>query len=228
MSLSIAFAALLGGVITWWLLVRQLTSKSWQTNTVDNAYAGRMAQQPSARIGLWVFLGVITSLFALFIAAYFIRMGHGHGAGQGIYDWRTVAKPPILWLNTLILFVSSLVMQLARQAVTRQQAMLVRRSLIAGGLLTMLFLAGQLAAWQQLHTPDMPWSNPALAFFYLLTAVHGLHLAGGLVVWGRTLARLWTPGLELIDVRLSVELCSLYWHYLFIVWLVLFTLLLYT
>jgi cytochrome c oxidase subunit III len=70
-------------------------------------------------------------------------------------------------------------------------------------------------------------SNPAVAFFYVLTAVHGLHLLGGLLVWGRTLSRVW-QGVELIELRLSVALCSVYWHYLLIVWLVLFTLLLYT
>ena len=62
-------------------------------------------------------------------------------------------------------------------------------------------------------------ANPAIAFFYLLTAVHGLHLLGGLFVWGRTLSRMRSKDVELIDVRLSVELCSVYWHYLLLVWL---------
>ena len=69
--------------------------------------------------------------------------------------------------------------------------------------------------------------NPANAFFYLLTGVHGLHLLGGLVVWVRTAARM-ARGAELDDVRLSVELCTVYWHYLLLVWLVLFGLLLLT
>ena len=71
-------------------------------------------------------------------------------------------------------------------------------------------------------------SNPAVAFFYLLTAVHGLHLLGGLFVWGKTVTRMARPGAELIDVRSSVELCTVYWHFLLLVWLVLFAVLLST
>jgi cytochrome c oxidase subunit 3 len=97
-----------------------------------------------------------------------------------------------------------------------------------GGGLTLLFLAGQLAAWQQMSSSGyLMRSNPAVAFFYMLTAVHGLHLLGGLLVWGRTLVRMWA-GAELVDIHLSVKLCSIYWHYLLLVWLVLFALLLYT
>jgi cytochrome c oxidase subunit 3 len=62
----------------------------------------------------------------------------------------------------------------------------------------------------------------------LLTGVLGLHLLGGLYVWGRTYIRLRYQRAELIDVRLSVELCSVYWHYLLLVWIVLFGLLLAT
>ena len=68
-------------------------------------------------------------------------------------------------------------------------------------------------------------ANPAYAFFYLFTALHGLHLLGGLWVWGRTTAKVWR-GVEWRQVRLSVELCTVYWHYLLLVWLVLFAVLL--
>ena len=70
-------------------------------------------------------------------------------------------------------------------------------------------------------------ANPANAFFYLLTALHGLHLLGGLWVWGRTTIKV-LRGVEVGKVRLSVELCTVYWHYLLLVWLVLFAVLLHT
>jgi cytochrome c oxidase subunit 3 len=70
-------------------------------------------------------------------------------------------------------------------------------------------------------------ANPAYSFFYLLTALHGLHLLGGLWVWGRTTAKV-LRGVEVGKVRLSVELCTVYWHYLLLVWLVLFAVLLQT
>jgi cytochrome c oxidase subunit 3 len=61
-----------------------------------------------------------------------------------------------------------------------------------------------------------------------LTAVHGLHLLGGLFVWAKTMLRMRDREFELLDAKLSIELCAIYWHYLLIVWLVLFALLLST
>jgi cytochrome c oxidase subunit 3 len=178
---------------------------------------------------LWVFLAVITSLFGLFISAYFIRMGHGHGAGHGISDWHPVSKPSILWFNSAMLVLSSAAMQAARGAVKLNQRGRVTGFLFAGGALAICFIGGQLVAWQQLHAAGYGLtSGPAGAFFYVLTGVHGLHLLGGLVVWLKTVTRMRTRAVELIEMRLSIELCTVYWHYLLLVWLVMFVLLLST
>jgi cytochrome c oxidase subunit 3 len=92
-----------------------------------------------------------------------------------------------------------------------------------------LFIAGQLVAWQQLRDAGYGLtSGPAGAFFYVLTGVHGLHLLGGLGVWLKTVVRMRMRAVELIEMRLSIELCTVYWHYLLLVWLVLFVLLLST
>src|SRR5690606_16762018 len=99
---------------------------------------------------------------------------------------------------------------------------------VAAGVLTFAFLAGQLLVWKQLADAGVFLaSNPAHAFFYLLTAVHALHMLGGLVAWARTTVKVWR-GTEVARVRLSVELCAIYWHFLLLVWLVLFVLLLST
>ena len=104
----------------------------------------------------------------------------------------------------------------------------VKVGLLGAGSFAFVFLAGQLLAWQQLV--DLGYfaaTNPANGFFYLVTAVHGLHLLGGLVAWGRTAEKVWS-GFAPAKVRLSVELCAVYWHFLLVVWLVLFALLLFT
>jgi cytochrome c oxidase subunit III len=234
MNIWVAFGALLVGVIIWFALVRKLSTRSWERlgssvhlrNTRGDV--GEVTVPP-ARIALWVFLGVITSLFGLFISAYFIRMGHGHGAGHGISDWHSIGKPPILWFNTVMLVLSSATMQAARRALRTNQRPRVTGYLFAGGLFAMVFLAGQLVAWHQLHDSGYGLtSGPAGAFFYLLTGIHGLHLIGGLGVWLKTVYRMRTRTLELIEVRLSIELCTVYWHYLLLVWLVMFALLLFT
>jgi cytochrome c oxidase subunit III len=223
-SLSVAFIALLAGVVVWALLARRLTAKPWETaGSPEEIEAGSTLSLPPAKLGLLILLAVITSLFGLFISAYWMRMEHAHG------DWIPLAVPRVLWLNTSLLILSSAGMQWASGAARRSQAKRVRVALITGGAFAWAFLAGQLLAWRQLSASGyFVASNPAVAFFYLLTAVHGLHLLGGLFVWGKTVTRMARPGAELIDVRSSVELCTVYWHFLLLVWLVLFAVLLST
>ena len=190
MSLTVAFAALIAGVVVWALLARRLTAKPWEkSGEPEEIEAGSTAGLPPAKLGLWAFLAVVTSLFGLFISAYWMRMEHAHG------DWIPLAVPRQLWVNTALLILSSAAMQWARGAASRARADHVRAGLIAGGLLAWAFLAGQLLAWRQLSASGyFMASNPAVAFFYLLTAVHGLHLLGGLFVWGKTVFRMTRPG----------------------------------
>jgi cytochrome c oxidase subunit III len=225
-SLTVAYGALLTGVVVWFLLVRKLSARSWEAAATGDEVGAPTERSPPARVGLWVFLAVITSLFGLFISAYYMRMGHGHGA---VDDWSALSEPTVLWLNTALLILSSIAMQWARSSVAGGQLNRTREGLLIGGLLTLTFLGGQLFAWREIRQSDFfAPHNPAVAFFYLLTAVHGVHLLGGLVVWGKTLMRMRRKDAEAIDVRMSVELCTVYWHYLLFVWLVLFALLLST
>jgi cytochrome c oxidase subunit 3 len=140
-------------------------------------------------------------------------------------DWRPLPTPRLLWLNTGVLIVSSIALQWAQIAAQRGQIDRVRTGLLAGGVSAIAFLAGQLIAWEQLSAQGyFLATNPANAFFYLITGVHGLHLLGGLVALGRTTAKAWS-GIAVQRVRLSVELCATYWHFLLLVWLVVFALL---
>ena len=66
----------------------------------------------------------------------------------------------------------------------------------------------------------------AALIFYVLTIAHGLHLIGGLFVLGRASLR-FAGGAEPIDLRQSLSLCAIYWHFLLIVWLVVFGVLLF-
>jgi len=227
-SSAAAYLALLAGIVVWALLVRKLTTKPWEFGAVEQGGVEELPNAAPARVGLWVFLGVVTSLFALFMSAYYMRMGHGHGEGL-THDWHPLIEPPILWVNSVLLIAASVAMQRARWCVSQQHVERARDALIVGGLLTAMFLCGQVYAWSTvLRSGEFNATNPAVAFFYVITAVHGLHLVGGLVVWARTLRRMIGKRPEPIDVRLSIELCTTYWHFLLIVWLVLFVLLLLT
>lgn len=204
-----------------WLLRQTLHVRPWvEQRPVKNVDGEGALPMPPVKVGLGVFLAVATSVFALLISAYFMRK-----IGP---DWTTLAVPRVLWLNTGLLLLSGVAMQWTRSAARRGQIDGVRSGLLASGVLSFAFLAGQLWAWQQLSASGyFAAANPANAFFYLLTALHGLHLLGGLWVLGKTTAKVWR-GVEVGAVRLSVELCTVYWHYLFLVWLVLFALLLST
>jgi cytochrome c oxidase subunit 3 len=230
MNLMVAAVALVAGIFVWWLAVRRLTTKSWEAQgTYDGRDTAQLAGPPAARIGLWIFLAVATSFFALFITAYLMRMNPEVVKGVDLKDWRPVAEPGILWVNTALLVAGSFGMQLATRALRRGELERARVGMLAGGLFAIAFLAGQWLAWRQLQTAGYyAAGNPANAFFYVLTGLHGLHLLGGLFVWGRAAARLSRGHMPRDTTRLSVELCTVYWHYLLLVWLVLFGLLLST
>jgi cytochrome c oxidase subunit 3 len=223
LSVPILFLLVAVGAIGWWLFARQLTAKPWEKlqAAADNKYGADGLSVAPARMGLWVFLAVITSFFGLFISAYSMRMMVG--------DWQPVAEPRLLALNTAFLVASSLAFQWTVTATDEGNAGRVKLGLLLSGALTIAFLGGQLLAWRELNAAGAHiWSGAAIAFFYLLTGLHGLHLLGGLVVLARTTVMVWRGGSPLGKVRLSVALCATYWHYLLLVWLVLLGLLLAT
>jgi cytochrome c oxidase subunit 3 len=203
-----------------WLLRQTLNTQPWVSAPADDAVSGTSMSANNKAVALTVFLAVATSIFALFISAYTIRMDEP--------DWRPVAEPVLLWANTAILIFASIAYHWTRNAAINGVQERLKPGLTIAGTLTMLFLLGQLVAWQQLNAAGYYLdSNIANAFFYLLTAVHGLHMLGGMWVWARSTMKVWT-GADADSVRLSIELCTVYWHFLLLVWIVLFGMLLST
>ncbi|MGQ0579341.1 MAG: cytochrome c oxidase subunit 3 [Betaproteobacteria bacterium] len=217
MGLVLLFSSVLMAGAVWWLVKQSVNVQPWVAQgSVEEVHDG-VASWPAAKIGLWVFLAVVAMLFLLLITAY---------AGRMAYEiWRPVPQLSLLWANTFVLILCSFALQWARISVRRGQMDGMRVGLLAGGALTVVFLLGQIVAWRQLATMDyFEVTNPAIAFFYLITGLHGLHLLGGLVAWGRTAARVWGH-FDVASVKQSVELCAVYWHFLLVVWLALFGLL---
>ena len=177
MSAIILFLAVIAVIVGWWLSQQRLTAKPWLEEGPIGEFPGTGAvAQPAAKIGLGVFLAVAGALFTLIISAYSMRMS--------MADWRALPVPKLLWFNTGVLVLSSLALQWAHMAARHNDLEGVIVGLLAGGVSALVFLVGQLLAWQQLRVAGyFVASNPANSFFYLITAVHGLHLAGGLVAW---------------------------------------------
>lgn len=221
MAVTVLLIFVLIAIAGWWLAGQRLHAKPWLEEGPRGEVAGTGALAiPASKLALGIFLAVVGSLFALFVSAYFMRMHMG--------DWRHLHPPRILWLNTAVLIASSVALHRAQRAAGRGEIEGVRSGLLAGGVSAAAFLMGQLVAWRQLTAAGhLLATDPAASFFYLITGMHGLHIVGGLVALTRTTARAWRP-VEVAELRLSVGLCATYWHFLLVVWLVLFNLLLLT
>ncbi len=203
-------------------VIHEITRKPWLPVEGEPAEfdSGRSFPLPVQRLGLRVFLAVVTVLFSLVVVIYSDRMA--------LPDWRPLHEPWTLWLNTGLLILASVAFHWAQKNAREGKIAGVRTGMHAGGVLTLAFLIGQLWVAQQLSAMGYYASgSPAVAFLYMMSTMHGLHLMGGLVAWYRAVARMWR-GEDTDELLLSVELCTSYWHYLLGIWLVLFSLLMLT
>jgi len=213
--LATMLATLLG-----WLLKQSFNTQPWVAEAVEEAsYQAPFNARPKL-VALTAFLAVATSFFALILSAYSLRMELG--------DWVPLTEPQLLWVNTGTLVLASVVFQWTRNIAVSDGGSSVKPGLLLTGLLTSAFLVGQLIAWQQLNASGQYMtSNPSNAFFFLLTGIHGLHILGGMYVWARATVKSFSAR-DAVAVRNSIELCTIYWHFLLLVWLVLFGLMLST
>ncbi|MEM7401619.1 MAG: cytochrome c oxidase subunit 3 [Pseudomonadota bacterium] len=221
MTATLIILAVIMGSVVFWLIRQTLNVQPWaEEGPIGQHHAGGPFSIPAAKIGLITFLAVASSLFSLFVSAYFQRMEYG--------DWTPLTEPGVLWISTGLLILASIFFQIARNAAIKSQVKKVKSNLLIAGIFTFAFIAGQFWAWQELHDAGyFLTSNPANSFFYVLTAIHALHIFGGLWVWSKTVFKLQNKA-EVQKLRMSVELCTIYWHFLLLVWLVLFALLLST
>ena len=195
------------------------TEHPWIANTgpLTPALSGAQIAMNSRRSALKVLLSVVSVFFLLMIVAY---------GGRMLYqDWRPTPQINLLWANTGLLLLSSLCLQAGLMWARADKIQWVRSALVGAAVLTILFLAGQLAAWQQLIGMVLgDFSNPSVGFFFMITGVHGLHMAGGMIALTRAIKRAFGQA-DMRTLEHSVSNCALYWHYLLGVWLLVFGLL---
>ena len=165
--------------------------------------------QGARRVGLWVFMVVVSTLFGLFGVAYMMRAAYE--------DWRPITYVPWqLYCSTGLLVLCSLAWELARRHVAAGRREPARSTSIGALVLSGMFVLSQLYAWQAMTAADYGVSaNPANSFFYLITGLHAAHVLGGMVAGAFAVRR----------AGEAIGLCAQYWHFLFVLWLAVFALL---
>ena len=205
-------------------IFKLLTQKPWDPAQakIDNSHDGITLDISKGKLGLRYIMVISTIFFCLFIVTYSDRLVYP--------DWQKMPEPLLLWFNTLILFISSAVFISAQNAAQKNNFTYVKKRLLVIGGLALLFLIGQYLVWLQLNNLGYYISsNPANAYFYVFTALHGLHLLGGLIYWIISLKKVWvTSEIVIKNAKHTLELCAIYWHFLLAVWIVLFGLMLLT
>lgn len=174
------------------------------------------------RIGMWVALAGVMMMFTALTSAYIVR-------AAGANDWTPIAVPRLLWVSTSLILISSFTFEFARKALKRDDPQGYSRMLLVTVLLGLGFLGAQLLAWRQLVSQGVYLSsNPHSSFFYLLTALHGIHLLGGILALDYLLLHAWrNRGSGQIGARRSAATgaVAVYWHFMDGLWIYLFLLL---
>ena len=190
------------------------------------------------RLGMVIGLIGVVMLFVSLTSAYIVRQGASTiDPDTGTYsnDWLPLTLPVgALLLNTFLLLASSIALELARRALKRDYAVAEAVGeqhtssvpwLPVAVLLGIGFLVGQLLVWNQLRAHGVYMSsNPSSSFFYLLTALHALHLFGGMI------ALFYAEGTALLKRSVArrllvVDVTSIYWHFMALLWIYIFALL---
>ncbi len=218
MSAILIFLLVVGVISGWWLSHQRLTSKPWLEVGLDSVVEGTDGvRMPKAKVGLIVFLAVVGALFALFASGFFMRMEYP--------DWQSMPLPRIVWFSTGFLVMGSVSLHFALNDIRKAGSSSYYVWIANAGFANLVFLFGQARAWQ--HLVDSGYAltgNPANSFFYMITAIHGLHILGGLVALGRT-SWMAGSGAPKNKLQASLELCALYWHFLLFVWLIMLVIL---
>ena len=193
-------------------MVAVVENQNVVTRLADNRY----------RLGMWVALAGITMLFTGLTSAYIVRTASSN-------DWQPLGPPPILFLSTAVIIISSGTLEIARHSL---RAKFTGRSpwLLVTLLFGVGFLSSQLLAWRQLARQGIYLaSNPHSSFFYLLTATHGFHLLGGLIALAYLIIRIHqkrSPYQQVTTKDYAIfDAVALYWHFMDALWIYLFLLL---
>lgn len=174
----------------------------------------------SRKLGMWTFIGSECMLFGTLIATYMIYRGRNL---VGPYPDELV-NIPFITVTTFVLLMSSLMMVLALAAIQRNDLKATKIFLFLTALFGLIFLGGQYYEFSHFVGEGLPLSrNLFSSTFFVLTGTHGCHVAGGVIWLGTLFVRTTQGKLDKTNAE-TVEIAGLYWHFVDVIWIVLFTL----
>ena len=196
-----------------------LAQKPWEENQVaiDNTHSGQTFNLSNQMSAVIIIFGVSTAIFSLIFTGYLYSLPPEQ-------DTTFILKTSLLWINTLVLIFVTFFFNKISKDIKKNLTNNIKKNLIYVGGLSYLFLFLQLIFWYQLmKSGNFVTTNTYFSSFYFFTALHGIHLLGGLFFWGKISSRIFKlEEKDYINEEKNINALSLYWLFLFIVWIVFF------
>ena len=197
-----------------------LTEKPWEANqaAIDSKHSGQTFNISNQMSVVIIIFGISSVLFSLIFTGYLYSLPPGQ-------DTTFILKTNMLWINTLVLIMVTYFFDKIRRDFSNNITSNIKKNLIIVGALSYLFLILQLILWYQLMIDgNYVSTNTYFSSFYFFTALHGIHLLGGLFFWGKVTSKIFKlEEREYKKEERSITALSVYWLFLFIVWFVFFT-----
>ena len=196
-----------------------LLEKPWESEraSIDDAHSGQTFDLSVQKSAVIIIFGIATVLFSLIFTGYIYSIPPEQ-------DTKYLLKPNLLWINTLVLFIISYYFSKVTNEIKRKEYLNIKKNIIIVGGLSYFFLFGQVAFWIQLmKSGNFVSTNNYFSSFYIFTALHGIHLLGGLFFWGKVASRaLKLKGNQILNEEKNISALSMYWTFLLVVWLAFF------
>ena len=200
-------------------LFSTLTEKPWEEkqSIADNTHSGRTFDISNQMSAVIIIFGVSTTLFSLIFTGYLYSLPPEQ-------DTTFILKANLVWINTLVLILVTFFFNKISSDLKKNITDKIKKNLIYVGGLSYLFLFLQLVLWYQLmKSGNFVSTNTYFSSFYFFTALHGIHLLGGLFFWGKVSSRIFKMNeIDYKNEEKNINALSLYWFFLFIVWFVFF------
>ena len=186
---------------------------------IDSTHSGRTFNLSNQMSAVIIIFGVSTAIFSLIFTGYLYSLPPEQ-------DTTFILKTYLLWINTLVLVIVTFFFNKISSDLKKKQTDKIKINLIFVGGLSYLFLFLQLTLWYQImKSGNFVDTNTYFSSFYIFTALHGIHLLGGLFFWGKVSSRIFKlDEKDYLNEENNINALSIYWLFLFIVWLVFFAL----